>query len=88
MSHEAISDQHFDIAEQMKETGEASDTPDETLTGSSAVRIKLNPKARKVGRPKLNKKKTVANDRTDRKWFEASESGRKIAGDATLDSVL
>ncbi|OWZ10448.1 hypothetical protein PHMEG_00016699, partial [Phytophthora megakarya] len=54
ISHEAISDQHFDIAEQMKEPGEASDTPDETSTGSSAVRIKLNPKARKAGVEKNN----------------------------------
>eukprot|EP00644_Phytophthora_capsici_P016904 jgi/Phyca11/125659/e_gw1.59.28.1 len=52
------------------------------------VSIKLNPKARKVGAPKKVKKKVVAGERADRKWYEAAAEGRKKAGDVTLQAVL
>lgn len=35
----------------------------------SGVSIRLNPKARKVGALKKLKKKIVAGERTDRKWY-------------------
>jgi hypothetical protein len=41
-----------------------------------------------VGRPKLQKKKTVAGERVDRKWCEAAESGRKQSGEVTLDALF
>jgi hypothetical protein len=54
---------------------------------STAPKIRLNPKARKVGRPKKVKAKAVAGEKADRKWFEASEAGRKTAGDTRLAAV-
>ncbi|OWY98730.1 hypothetical protein PHMEG_00030436 [Phytophthora megakarya] len=64
--------------------GSATSTGAETTKGS----IRLNPKARKVGRPQKMKKKTAASERSDRKWYEASEHGRKVAGEVTLDALL
>ncbi|KAE9146177.1 hypothetical protein PF006_g9031 [Phytophthora fragariae] len=73
---------------EMSSEGDSSedDLVEELL--STAPTIRLNPKARKVGRPKKPKAKTVASERADRKWFEAAEAGRKTAGDATLERVL
>ncbi|ETL36908.1 hypothetical protein L916_11199, partial [Phytophthora nicotianae] len=54
----------------------------------SSVSIRLNPKARKVGVPKKAKKKIVAGERADRKWYEAAKEGRKKAGEVTLLAVV
>eukprot|EP00644_Phytophthora_capsici_P018602 jgi/Phyca11/128037/e_gw1.73.65.1 len=48
------------------------------------VTIKLNPKAKKVGAPRKLKKKILAGEQTDRKWYEAAEAGRKKAGEVSL----
>ncbi|OWZ12357.1 hypothetical protein PHMEG_00014499 [Phytophthora megakarya] len=50
--------------------------------------IRLNPKARKVGAPKKAKIKTIASEKSDRKWFETAEQGRKAAGEVTLNGLL
>ncbi|KAL3664453.1 hypothetical protein V7S43_010773 [Phytophthora oleae] len=55
---------------------------------SSPVKIRLNPKAKKVGRPAKQKKKTVAGEKSDRKWYAAAEDGRKAAGEVTLDGLF
>ncbi|ETK83496.1 hypothetical protein L915_11298, partial [Phytophthora nicotianae] len=55
---------------------------------ASSVSIRLNPKARKVGAPKKAKKKIVAGERADRKWYEAAKEGRKKAGEVTLLAVV
>ncbi|OWZ20484.1 LOW QUALITY PROTEIN: hypothetical protein PHMEG_0005100 [Phytophthora megakarya] len=50
--------------------------------------IRINPKAKKVGAPKKPKKKSVATEKAERKWFEAAEQGRKTAGEVTLVALL
>ncbi|KAG1689664.1 hypothetical protein DVH05_002022 [Phytophthora capsici] len=50
--------------------------------------IRLNPKSKKVGAPRKLKKNTVAVEKEGRKWYEAAESGRKIAGEVTLLGLL
>ncbi|KUF95131.1 Zinc (Zn2)-Iron (Fe2) Permease (ZIP) Family [Phytophthora nicotianae] len=52
------------------------------------VTIRLNPKAKKVGRPQKKKKATSAGEKKDRKWYEAIEEGRKTAGEVTLSALL
>ncbi|ETN06782.1 hypothetical protein PPTG_23268 [Phytophthora nicotianae INRA-310] len=71
-------------------TGDAanSDAITEKNPPVSLVSIRLNPKARKVGAPKKAKKKIVAGERAERKWYEAAEEGRKKAGEVTLLAVV
>ncbi|ETK83497.1 hypothetical protein L915_11297 [Phytophthora nicotianae] len=71
-------------------TGDAanSDAITEKNPPVSSVSIRLNPKARKVGVPKKAKKKIVAGERAERKWYEAAEEGRKKAGEVTLLAVV
>ncbi|ETM43371.1 hypothetical protein L914_11134 [Phytophthora nicotianae] len=71
-------------------TGDAanSDAITEKNPPASSVSIRLNPKARKVGVPKKAKKKIVAGERAERKWYEAAEEGRKKAGEVTLLAVV
>ncbi|ETI41588.1 hypothetical protein F443_13184 [Phytophthora nicotianae P1569] len=71
-------------------TGDAanSDANTEKNPPASSVSIRLNPKARKVGAPKKAKKKIVAGERADRKWYEAAKEGRKKAGEVTLLAVV
>ncbi|OWZ07990.1 hypothetical protein PHMEG_00019536 [Phytophthora megakarya] len=80
----------FGISSSASEDGtEVDDTSaEEDLAKKEAITIRLNPKARKVGRPKLQKKKTAASERADRKWYEASENGRKRSGQSTLEGLL
>ncbi|OWZ02724.1 hypothetical protein PHMEG_00025668 [Phytophthora megakarya] len=65
---------------------------EENLTQASGIKsplkIRLNPKARKVGAPKKKKTKKVASERKDRKWFEAAEAGRKKAGEVSLQGLM
>jgi hypothetical protein len=50
----------------------------------SKFKVRLNPKARKVGRPQKIRTKTVASERADRVWYYASEQARQRAGEVTL----
>lgn len=70
------------------ESPKPDDVKQTTNLPESVVTIRLNPKARKVGAPKKMKKKIVAGERSDRKWYEAAEQGRKKAGDVTLLAVV
>ncbi|ETK80171.1 hypothetical protein L915_14081, partial [Phytophthora nicotianae] len=58
---------------------DGAESKDENDSEGIAVNIRLNPKVRKVGRPPKKKKASSAGEKKDRKWFEAAESGRKIA---------
>ncbi|ETN20155.1 hypothetical protein PPTG_03223 [Phytophthora nicotianae INRA-310] len=71
-------------------TGDAanSDANTEKNPPASSVSIRLNPKARKVGAPKKAKKKIVAGERADRKWYEAAKEGRNKSGEVTLLAVV
>jgi hypothetical protein len=80
------SDEFMDDAMHSEEKSSDEDLVEEVLSG--APKIRLNLKARNVGRPKKQKSKTVATEKADRKWFDASESGRKISGDVTVERVL
>jgi hypothetical protein len=79
-------DEFEDDAMHSEEVSSDDNLVDEIL--SVAPKIRLNPKARKVGRPKKQKQKTVVTEKTDRKWFDAAEAGRKTSGDVTLERVL
>ncbi|OWZ04469.1 LOW QUALITY PROTEIN: hypothetical protein PHMEG_00023622 [Phytophthora megakarya] len=52
---------------------------------SSAPKIRLIPKARKVVR---RNRRHIPGERQDRKWFEAAETGRRSAEDVSLERVL
>ncbi|ETO76204.1 hypothetical protein F444_08373 [Phytophthora nicotianae P1976] len=65
-----------------------SNEDEESIGVESKVKIRLNPKTRKVGRPKKDKSKTVVSEKVDRQWFEAMEKGRKTAGEVTLEALL
>ncbi|OWZ16382.1 hypothetical protein PHMEG_0009837 [Phytophthora megakarya] len=80
----------FGISSSESEDGTEVDdaSTEEDLAKKEAITIRSNPKARKVGGPKLQKKKTAASERADRKWYEASENGRKRAGQSTLEGLL
>ncbi|RLN92683.1 hypothetical protein BBJ28_00027113, partial [Nothophytophthora sp. Chile5] len=81
---EADEDLHAeDEADEDVQEEEAQDdaAPSEYKHG---VNIKLNPKARKVGRPGKKRQKTAAGERADRVWFTAAEEGRRLAGEVTL----
>ncbi|ETI35014.1 hypothetical protein F443_18594 [Phytophthora nicotianae P1569] len=67
---------------------DGAESKDEKDHEGIAVNIRLNPKAKKVGRPQKKKKASSAGEKKDRKWFEAAESGRKIAGEVTLTALL
>eukprot|EP00644_Phytophthora_capsici_P001105 jgi/Phyca11/121307/e_gw1.43.209.1 len=65
-----------------------SSSDNEDQPDASPVTIRLNPKAKKVGAPRKMKKNTVAGEKEGRQWFEAAESGRKLAGADTLMDLL
>ncbi|KAL3664912.1 hypothetical protein V7S43_010089 [Phytophthora oleae] len=75
-------------AESEEEGEHRDDSGSDSNSGAKPVKIRLNPKARKVGRPRKLNKKTVAGEKADRKWFEAAEAGRKKAGEVTLKSLM
>ncbi|KAK1930964.1 hypothetical protein P3T76_013553 [Phytophthora citrophthora] len=83
-SAQVTNDDKEEKDEQVDEAAQVSSENAESEVAST-VKIKLNPKARKVGRPKLDKKKTCSNEKTGRKWYEASESGRKNPGTLRLN---
>ncbi|ETP16357.1 hypothetical protein F441_09030 [Phytophthora nicotianae CJ01A1] len=56
-------------------------------TREAGLRVRINPKARKVGRPQKHRKTTAASERADRKWYKAAESGRALAGADTLEEL-
>ncbi|KAG2847310.1 hypothetical protein PC112_g1120 [Phytophthora cactorum] len=59
-----------------------------TETSLDKLKVRINPKARMVGRPQKQKKTTFASERTDRKWYKAAEKGRATAGSDTLEALL
>ncbi|KAG6969107.1 hypothetical protein JG688_00005466 [Phytophthora aleatoria] len=66
------------------------ESKDDVTTGvvTATLKVRINPKARKVGRPQKQKKTTAASERADRKWYKAVEAGRAAAGTDTLDALL
>lgn len=61
-------------------------TPDdnEEKNTDSGLRIRLNPKAAKSGRPRLNRKEREADDKKKRALFNESEAHRRCLGEVTL----
>jgi hypothetical protein len=49
-----------------------------------ALRIRINPKAAKSGRPRLDRKQREAEDRQKRATFNASDEHRRALGEVTL----
>ncbi|ETO58644.1 hypothetical protein F444_22976 [Phytophthora nicotianae P1976] len=88
----------FDISSSEQEVPSASSEEESSMDTESSVSrdksqkkqvtIRLNPKAKKVGRPQKKKKATSAGEKKDRKWYEAIEEGRKTAGEVTLSALL
>ncbi|KAI9998183.1 hypothetical protein PInf_002518 [Phytophthora infestans] len=66
----------------------SSSEGEEAFESSGKVKIRLNPKAKKVGRPQKQKKTTSAGENKGRKWYEAPEAGRKVAGEVTLTALI
>ncbi|KAI9994697.1 hypothetical protein PInf_011524 [Phytophthora infestans] len=78
-ANEAAARLEFDIS--------SSENEDDQQAYNQVI-IRMNPKAKKVGAPRKMKKKTVSGEKEGRKWFEAAEYGRKIAGEETLIDLL
>ncbi|ETI32828.1 hypothetical protein F443_20433, partial [Phytophthora nicotianae P1569] len=80
------SDEH---EEDRSQTSVGDDGTDEhaSKTGKR-VEIRLNPKARKVGRPQKQKKKTAAGEKKDRRWYETREAARAQAGEVSLLALV
>ncbi|KAE8999099.1 hypothetical protein PR002_g18562 [Phytophthora rubi] len=74
--------------QEMSSEGDSSEDKEVEEVLAGAPTIRLNPTARKVGRPKKQRQKTVASEKEGRKWFDAAEAGRKTSGDVTLVRVL
>ncbi|KAL3674457.1 hypothetical protein V7S43_000406 [Phytophthora oleae] len=82
-------DEEFEADDAPTDANQISATRDANHDNdSSPVKIRLNPKATKVGRPAKQKKKTVAGEKSNRKWYAAAEDGRKAAGEVTLDGLI
>ncbi|KAG1711914.1 hypothetical protein DVH05_009155 [Phytophthora capsici] len=80
-----ISSSEEDDEEDRSSVNAESDNENDSESKNKArVEIRLNPKARKVGRPQNLKKKTAAGEKKDRKWYEATEAARAQAGEVTL----
>ncbi|ETL41098.1 hypothetical protein L916_07848, partial [Phytophthora nicotianae] len=75
----------FGISNSSEEELEAEQDAD---SSQSSVKIRLNPKSKKVGRPKKLKSDVVAGERAERKWFDAVERGRNTAGEVTLEGLM
>jgi hypothetical protein len=67
---------------------EESGADEENVSRDSPIKIRLNPKAKKVGRPAKQKMKTSAGERAGRKWYASAEEGRKVAGEVSLSKLL
>ncbi|ETM54960.1 hypothetical protein L914_01766 [Phytophthora nicotianae] len=57
------------------ECPDTNNASSKTQIFSIQVKVRINPKARKVGRPQMQRKPTAASERSDRKWFKAAEKG-------------
>lgn len=64
------------------------ESEDEETVGKKRMRIKMNPKAKKTGRPQKSAKKTISAERVDRSRFNASEYHRRSLGVVTLEQLL
>ncbi|KAL3659117.1 hypothetical protein V7S43_016001 [Phytophthora oleae] len=79
----------FDISSNDSEDHEAlQEEESEEEKEKAPMKIKLNPKTKKVGRPKHVKKKIASAEKVDRKWYDKAEAGRKAAGEKTLEDLL
>ncbi|RLN96847.1 hypothetical protein BBJ28_00025001, partial [Nothophytophthora sp. Chile5] len=64
------------------------DSRSDPSVNKPTLKIRLNPKAKKSGRPKKNRDATVASERANRVWFDAAQEGRHQAGEVTLLSLI
>jgi hypothetical protein len=65
------SDDHGDDDGDQGDDGKEDVGEMESAENKHGVKIKLNPKARKVGRPEKKRQKTAVDERVDRVWFTA-----------------
>ncbi|ETM33072.1 hypothetical protein L914_19651, partial [Phytophthora nicotianae] len=92
---EALVKNEFNISssdedeEDRSQTSVGDDGTDEDASKTGTrVEIRLNPKARKVGRPQKQKKKTAAGEKKDRRWYETTEAARAQAGEVSLLALV
>ncbi|ETM33073.1 hypothetical protein L914_19650 [Phytophthora nicotianae] len=98
---EALVKNEFNISSSDEDEEDRSQTSDRSLTSDvddgtdedvsktgKRVEIRLNPKARKVGRPQKQKKKTAAGEKKDRRWYETTEAARAQAGEVSLLALV
>ncbi|KUF98573.1 DEAD-box ATP-dependent RNA helicase 28 [Phytophthora nicotianae] len=92
---EALVKNEFNISssdedeEDRSQTSVGDDGTDEDASKTGKrVEIRLNPKARKVGRPQKQKKKTAAGEKKDRRWYETTEAARAQAGEVSLLALV
>ncbi|RLN87797.1 hypothetical protein BBJ28_00022322 [Nothophytophthora sp. Chile5] len=64
------------------------DTRSDPGVNKPTLKIRLNPKAKKSGRPKKNRDATVTSERANRMWFDAAQERRHQAGEVTLLSLI
>ncbi|KAG1708078.1 hypothetical protein DVH05_024763 [Phytophthora capsici] len=84
-----ISSSEEDDEEDRSSVSSDSDNENDLESKNKArVKIRLDPKARKVGRPQKLKKKTAAGEKKYRKWYEATEAARTQAGEVTLLALV
>lgn len=81
---EIISSEHDEESHDSSNEGQLLCSAKDTAPAS----IRLNPKAKKVEAHKNPKKNTVASEKKSRKWVEAAESVRKLAGAKPLQGLL
>ncbi|ETO58540.1 hypothetical protein F444_23082 [Phytophthora nicotianae P1976] len=92
---EALVKNEFNISssdedeEDRSQTSVGDDGTDEDASKTGKrVEIRLNLKARKVGRPQKQKKKTAAGEKKDRRWYETREAARAQAGEVSLLALV
>ncbi|GMF25829.1 unnamed protein product [Phytophthora fragariaefolia] len=83
-----VSDKGQAFSEDDEDDSDGSDKGQVNIGRGSPIKIRLNPKAKKVGRSAKMKKKTCAGERADRKWYASAEEGRKVAGEVSLARLL
>lgn len=82
------SSEHDSMIESELSLEESSDEESIATTATSDVKIKLNPSAKKVGAPRKLRKKTMAGEKCDRKWYEAAQAARKKCGEVSLHALI
>lgn len=89
IDYDALAKKEFNISTSEGENSSSdkrSEAQRSTYSAKPAisVRIRLNPKTKRSGRPTKLKKKTAAGKKKDWKWYESNEGARQQAGEVTV----